>query len=250
MYIPLRVHGHHSLLTGVDSPAALLQRARELGLSALALTDVDTVSGLVDFLRAAEKQRAEDPRTAVRAIVGAEISELQGAEAHGPHAQTGQGRAVLLVASQRGYGNLCRVITARHLGPGLGREGALIGDDDRERSARSFRRVDALVRWHEGLFILVDHPGLVAPAGGSASSGPKSELLAGRPRRQRGANPLTERVARARRDDRWIHPSDRFRIPPPARSRVSKGISPRVFPQRGAHRSAGPLSSQGQSAVP
>ncbi|MBK8178130.1 MAG: DNA polymerase III subunit alpha [Planctomycetes bacterium] len=37
----------------------------------------------------------------------------------------------------------------------------MIGDDDRERAARSFRRVDALVRWHEGLFILVDHPGLL-----------------------------------------------------------------------------------------
>ena len=26
MYVPLRVHGHHSMLTGVDAPAALLAR--------------------------------------------------------------------------------------------------------------------------------------------------------------------------------------------------------------------------------
>jgi len=151
MYIPLRVHGHHSLLTGVDSPAALLARARELRLPALALCDVDTLSGLVDFLQAAERQRAQDPKHAVRAIVGAEISDPSG----------GEGRVVLLVASERGYANLCRVITARHLGPGLGREGALIGDDARERGAGEFRRVDALVRWQEGLFFLVDHPRLL-----------------------------------------------------------------------------------------
>ncbi len=151
MYISLRTHSHHSLLTGVDSPAALLERARELGMSALALCDIDTLAGLVDFLRAAERQRAQDPKGAVRAIVGAEISDPCGEP----------GRVILLVASERGYGNLCRVITARHLGPGLGREGALIGDDARESGAQSFRRVDALVRWHEGLFLLVDHPRLL-----------------------------------------------------------------------------------------
>ena len=54
MYIPLRVHGHHSLLTGTDSPAQLLSRARELNLGALALTAVDGASGMVDFLRATQ----------------------------------------------------------------------------------------------------------------------------------------------------------------------------------------------------
>ena len=39
MYVPLRVHGHHSMLTGVDSPAELVARAAELGLPALALVD-------------------------------------------------------------------------------------------------------------------------------------------------------------------------------------------------------------------
>jgi len=160
MYIPLRVHGHHSLLTGVDSPAALLERARELRLPALALCDVDTQSGLVDFLRAAERQRAEDPQHAVRPIVGAEISDPSGAP----------GRVVALVASERGYSNLCRLITARHLGPGLGRGGALLGGDAREREAGEFRRVDALVRWHEGLFLLVDHPRLLIELHGRVSA--------------------------------------------------------------------------------
>ena len=57
MYVPLRVHGWHSLLTGVDPPAALLERAAELGLPALALCDVDTLSGSFEFLRAARTGR-------------------------------------------------------------------------------------------------------------------------------------------------------------------------------------------------
>jgi hypothetical protein len=188
LYIPLRVHGHHSLLTGVDSPAALRERARELGLPALALCDVDTLSGRVDFLRAAERQRAEDPKRAVRAIVGAEISD----PSHG------EGRVVALVASERGYSNLCRVLTARHLGPGLGREGALIGDDARDRGAQEFRRVDALVRWQEGLFFLVDHPRLLTLLHGRiparqlfAAISPAAILLARR--RVSRAEPVTTR---------------------------------------------------------
>ena len=60
MYAPLRVHGHHSMLTGVDSPAALVARARELGLEALALCDVDTLAGVVEFLNAVRAAN-EDP---------------------------------------------------------------------------------------------------------------------------------------------------------------------------------------------
>jgi len=71
MYVPLRVHGHHSLLTGVDAPALLLERAASLGLSALALADVDSTAGWIDLLRAAEG-------TGVRPILGAEISDPSG----------------------------------------------------------------------------------------------------------------------------------------------------------------------------
>src|SRR6185436_19570028 len=74
MYLPLRVHGHHSMLTGVDAPAALVERAAALGLPGLALADVDTLAGLVDFLSAAKKARERTGRP-FRAIVGAEISD-------------------------------------------------------------------------------------------------------------------------------------------------------------------------------
>ena len=78
MYAPLRAHGHHSLLTGVDAPTRLLERARELGLDSLALCDVDGIGGLVDFLHAAERMRRADPERAVRPIVGVELSDPAG----------------------------------------------------------------------------------------------------------------------------------------------------------------------------
>lgn len=133
MYVPLRVHGHHSLLTGVDAPAALLARAAALGLPALALTDVDTLSGSVEFLQAAARIE-HSPRP----IVGAELSDPTGAA----------GRVVALVESAEGYANLCRWISARQI------------------EHEHFDLIDAATRWQAGLVLLVDHPRLAIALAG------------------------------------------------------------------------------------
>ena len=82
MYVPLRVHGHHSFMTGVDSPAKLVARARELGLPGLALTEVDTLASLVEYLQATGatqgSTRSEIEGTPFQSIVGAEISDPSG----------------------------------------------------------------------------------------------------------------------------------------------------------------------------
>ena len=70
----LHVHSHFS--DGSLSPAELIAAARKAGLSALALTDHNTVDGLPDFLAAAEG-------TGIEAIAGAEFSvDLDGTELH------------------------------------------------------------------------------------------------------------------------------------------------------------------------
>ena len=133
MYVPLRVHGHHSLLTGVDAPAALLARGAALGLPALALTDTDTLSGAVGFLQAAQRiERAPRP------ILGAELTDPSGAP----------GRVVALVESAAGYANLCRWISARQI------------------EHEHFDLIDAAARWQEGLVLLVDHPRLAIALAG------------------------------------------------------------------------------------
>ncbi|MCY2961319.1 MAG: DNA polymerase III subunit alpha [Planctomycetota bacterium] len=144
MYVPLRVHGHHSMLTGVDAPRELLERAAELGLPALALADVDTLSGIVDLARAAAKTPG------VRPIFGAEISDPNGLP----------GRVVALAKDAEGWRNLCKLVSARQLGGDPGQASAKLEGPD------AFRIVDAVVRWQAGLVLLVDHPRLLMELGG------------------------------------------------------------------------------------
>ena len=70
-------------------------RAAELGYPALALTDHDGVYGSLEFAHAARA-------LGLRAITGAEVTLNGGAH------------VTLLVESQRGYANLCRLLTESH----------------------------------------------------------------------------------------------------------------------------------------
>jgi len=138
-YVPLRVHGHHSFLAGVDAPGALLQRATCLGLPALALTDVDHCAGAVELIEAAEALGGARP------IIGAELSDPSGRP----------GRVISLVESAEGWRSLCRLLSARQLG-------ADPGDSDAEPTGpEDFDLIDALREWNEGLIFLVDHPRLL-----------------------------------------------------------------------------------------
>ncbi len=209
MYVPLRVHGHHSLLTGVDAPRTLHSRAAALGLPALALADVDTLAGVVDHLRAAATPDAPRP------IVAAEISDPTGLP----------GRLVALVADADGWRNLCKLVSARQLGADPGERDARLDGPD------SFRLVDAAVRCQPGLVYLVDHPRLVLELSGRVDEralfvaiSPAS-LRAGRgrgvllprnaahaaPRRSAGIDPFELR----RRDDEELLETPKVPAPEP-----------------------------------
>ena len=70
------LHCHSVFSDGTDTPAALVEKAKAAGLSALALTDHNTASGLPDFLAAAEGQGIE-------AVPGVEFSvDYNGTELH------------------------------------------------------------------------------------------------------------------------------------------------------------------------
>lgn len=61
------LHTHSRFSDGVNTPTEIIALAASAGLSAVALTDHNTVSGLGEFLSAAEK-------TSVKAVAGIEIS--------------------------------------------------------------------------------------------------------------------------------------------------------------------------------
>ncbi|MBA3333721.1 MAG: DNA polymerase III subunit alpha, partial [Actinobacteria bacterium] len=94
-YVELHCHSAYSFLDGASQPEELAARAAELGYDSLALTDHDGLYGSLEFAHAAKA-------FGVRPITGAEMTLDSGAH------------VTLLVESRRGYGNLCRLLTASH----------------------------------------------------------------------------------------------------------------------------------------
>jgi error-prone DNA polymerase len=95
LYVELHAHSAYSFLDGASLPEELVARAVELGYDAFALTDHDGVYGSLEFARAATP-------LGLRPITGAEVTLAGGAH------------ITLLCESQRGYANLCRILTDLH----------------------------------------------------------------------------------------------------------------------------------------
>jgi error-prone DNA polymerase len=94
-YVELHCHSAYSFLDGVSQPEELARRAGELGYTALALTDHNSVSGSMELAGCA-------PDCGIRAIHGAEI-DLEDSR-----------HITLLVRDQQGWRNLCRILTLAH----------------------------------------------------------------------------------------------------------------------------------------
>ena len=94
-YVELHAHSAYSFLDGASLPEELAVAAAELGYPALALTDHDGIYGSLEFAHAAKA-------LGVRPITGAEVTLVD------------RSHLTLLVESQRGYSNLCRLLTEAH----------------------------------------------------------------------------------------------------------------------------------------
>ena len=91
-YAELEVTTNFGFLEGASHPEELVERAAELGLAALAVTDRNSLAGVVRAHVAAREH-------GLRLIIGSELRLDDGP------------RLVLLACSRRGYGQLCRLIT-------------------------------------------------------------------------------------------------------------------------------------------
>ncbi len=105
-YTELHCHSAYSFLDGVSLPEELVARASELGYGALALTDHNSLAGSMELAQAANAH-------GVRAIHGAEIDLTTGARDRGCGAPEPR-HITLLVRDERGWSNLCRIITLAH----------------------------------------------------------------------------------------------------------------------------------------
>ncbi len=153
-YAELHCHSYYSLLDGASAPEALVERAVELGLAAVAITDHDGLYGAVRFSMACRK-------AGLPAVIGSEVTLDDGAH------------LVLLARTQEGYHNLSRLISKAGL-------------------AGSKRRPVlplALVEQHaEGLIALSGCAKGGVPRLLSAGDGPGARALAARMARMFGAD--------------------------------------------------------------
>ena len=127
MYIELHAASAFSFLQGASLPETLIERAAALGYPALALLDADGVYGAPRFHKAARQ-------AGLKAIIGAELTIESRQKAVGRRQQEPLPTAYrpppttwslpVLVESQEGYRNLCRLITRMKMRAAKG-EGAL-----------------------------------------------------------------------------------------------------------------------------
>ncbi|MEN8149692.1 MAG: DNA polymerase III subunit alpha, partial [Planctomycetota bacterium] len=151
-FVHLHLHGCTSLLEGAAPAESYLPLAAKDHQQALAITDTNGLYGLMPFFGAAE-------RAGVRPIAGACVRE-PGRTAE----NEGSGhRAVLLVKDRTGYGNLCRILSKRHLIPD------------------EFTVEGALLEWAEGLVVLTDDAPLLEALAEEIPAGDLYVELAGRP---------------------------------------------------------------------
>lgn len=109
-WVPLHVHSQYSILNSSASVDAIAQKAKELGISSVALTDQGNMYGAVEFYKACKAH-------GVKPIIGCELyvapnSRLE--KKRIPGMPSGF-PIVLLAKNQTGYKNLCALSTKAHL---------------------------------------------------------------------------------------------------------------------------------------
>ncbi|MDH4268791.1 MAG: error-prone DNA polymerase [Dehalococcoidia bacterium] len=95
-YVELHCHSNFSILDGASHSEDLVARASEIGIPALALTDHDGLYGIIPFYKACLA-------AGLKPVIGVEMTLKNGSH------------ITLLAKNNRGYSNLCRLITRAHL---------------------------------------------------------------------------------------------------------------------------------------
>jgi len=106
----LHVHSHYSLLDGLGKIDDLLDRAKELGMDSIALTDHGVMYGAVElFIKAKER--------GIKPIIGCEMYVTpNGLHSKNPTAEDRRRHhLILLVKNDEGYHNLMKLVSIAHL---------------------------------------------------------------------------------------------------------------------------------------
>ena len=123
-FVHLHVHSQYSFLDGADTCTTLVARAASLGMPAIAITDHNNVSAMVELTKAAAEH-------GIKPICGTELTVRHGrSETHGGRSNGGNtaraartdrpaghplSHLTLLAADPCGYSNICRILTDAYM---------------------------------------------------------------------------------------------------------------------------------------
>lgn len=108
-YVHLHNHTHHSLLDGMTKVRPLVERIKQMGMEAVAMTDHGTLSGTVEFYKACKEE-------GIKPIIGMEA--YVAARKHtdkDPQKDKARYHLILLAMNNVGYENLMRLSTIANL---------------------------------------------------------------------------------------------------------------------------------------
>jgi len=96
--IPLHIHSYFTLLKGTTSPEKLISKAVEYNLKVIAITDTNSMQGVIQFVKHAKENK-------IKPIIGCTITDTKDDNLY----------AIFLVKNNKGYSDICKIITARKL---------------------------------------------------------------------------------------------------------------------------------------
>ncbi len=109
-FVHLHLHTEYSKLDGACKIPDLIQRASELGMRGLAITDHGVMHGVYSFLDEVKAHNAQHPESPIKPIAGCEVYTATGSR----HEKDASGKAhhlVLLAKNHTGYQNLCKLVS-------------------------------------------------------------------------------------------------------------------------------------------
>jgi DNA polymerase-3 subunit alpha len=108
-FVHLHNHSHYSLLDGLQKVPGMLDRVKELGMDAIAITDHGTLSGAIEFYKTAKKME-------IKPIIGVETYvaprghlDKAGRQDANPY------HLILLAENDTGYHNLMKLVSIAQL---------------------------------------------------------------------------------------------------------------------------------------
>ena len=160
-FVHLHVHTQYSILDGQSSIDNLFNRAEELGMPGLAITDHGNMYGVKEFFKYAKKHPSVKPVIGCEAYVSVGDHRVK---------EKGYYHLILLAKNYEGYKNLVKIVSTAHIEgmyyrPRVSHEvlekyheglicssACMAGEVPRAILAGDMKKVDEVIAWHKKVF--------------------------------------------------------------------------------------------------